>query len=357
MEEVKVSPNPQERSSNTRMSHQGRLVTLFTGQWGDVPLEQLCEMAQSFGYEGLELAATGDHLDISKAATDVEYAKSRKEIPARYGLQVVAISNHMVGQAVCDLIDERHRSILPVHVWGDGQPEGVRTRAAQEMKLTALAAHNIGVKIVTGFTGSSIWHLLYSFPPVPAVWIEQGYTDFAKRWTPILDTFDTYDVDFAFEVHPTEIAFDISTAEKALKAISYHKRFCFNFDPSHFAYQNVDYVLFIRKFGDRIRHVHMKDVYVAPTPKEAGTFGGYVDFGDYRRSWNFRSVGRGSIKWEEIIRALNDIQYSGPLSVEWEDTGMVREYGAKEACAFVKKLDFPPSSFAFDSNFARKTLD
>jgi len=331
-----------------------RPVTLFTGQWADLKLEQICEKAKSFGYDGVELACWGDHVDVEKAANDKAYAKSRKEIPAKYGLKVFAISAHLVGQAVCDLIDGRHKAILPDRVWGDGNPEGVRQRAAAEMKLAAQAAKNIGVSVVNGFTGSSIWHLLYSFPPVSPEMIEAGYADFAKRWRPILNEFDKCGVNFGLEVHPTEIAFDIASAERALKAVRNHRRFGFNFDPSHLVYQNVGYVAFIRKFGARIFHVHMKDAYMSKLPCEAGVFGGHINFGDPRRTWDFRSLGRGSINFEEIIRALNDVGYQGPLSVEWEDGKMDREHGAREACQFVRNVDFPPSAIAFDAQFDKK---
>jgi sugar phosphate isomerase/epimerase len=330
-------------------------VTLFTGQWADLKLETMCEKAKSFGYTGIELACWGDHVDVARAAEDLAYAKSRKEIPAKYGLQVYAISNHLAGQCVCDEIDERHKSIdTSGRIWGDGSPEGVRKRAAEEMKLTARAAKNIGVEIVNGFTGSSIWKYLYSFPPVPPEWIDKGYKDFADRWNPILDEFKKQGVRFALEVHPTEIAFDIASAERAIEAIGGRKEFGFNYDPSHLIYQNVDYVKFIRKFGDRIYHVHMKDSYMSATPTEAGVFGGHINFGDHRRSWDFRSLGRGSVNFEEIIRALNDAGYGGPLSVEWEDGKMDREQGATEACAFVKKVDFKPSAIVFDAQFDKK---
>ena len=331
-----------------------RPVTLFTGQWADLDFETMCKKAKSFGYDGIELACWGDHVDAPRAAADKEYAATRKSIPAQHGLEVYAISSHLVGQCVCDLIDARHKSIIPERIWGDGNPEGVRQRAAEEMKLTAQAAKNIGVGVVNGFTGSSIWHLLYSFPPVSAQMIDGGYADFARRWKPILDTFDRCGVNFALEVHPTEIAFDVASAERAIQAVGGHRRFGFNFDPSHLVYQNVDYVLFIRKFAKRIHHVHMKDAYLSPTPKEAGVFGGHIGFGDPRRTWDFRSLGRGSVNFEEIIRALNDIGYAGPLSVEWEDGKMDREHGATEACQFVKNLDFKPSAIAFDAQFDKK---
>ena len=332
----------------------GRPVTLCTGQWADLKLEELCKKAKAFGFDGVELACWGDHVDVPRAAEDKAYAKSRQEIPAQYGLKVFAISNHLAGQAVCDLIDERHKAILPDRIWGDGKPEGVRQRAAEEMKLSARAAKNIGVNVVNGFTGSSIWHLLYSFPPVSPKMIDGGYKDFADRWNPILDEFKKQGVKFALEVHPTEIAFDTASAERALAAIGQRKEFGFNFDPSHLVYQHVGYVNFIRKFADRIFHVHMKDAFLSKLPCEAGVFGGHINFGDPRRAWDFRSLGRGSINFEEIIRALNDIGYHGPLSVEWEDGKMDREHGAREACRFVRAIDFQPSAIAFDAQFDKK---
>ncbi|RMF59618.1 MAG: sugar phosphate isomerase/epimerase [Bacteroidetes bacterium] len=334
-----------------------RPVTLFTGQWADLPLETLAEKAASWGYDGLELACWGDHFDVHRALEDDAYCQSRHDLLARHGLKVWAISNHLVGQAVCDLIDERHRAILPPHVWGDGNPVGVRRRAAEEMKATARAAARLGVKVVNGFTGSGIWHLLYSFPPVDPATLDAGFADFAARWNPILDVFDEVGVRFALEVHPTEIAFDIVTAERALEALGHRKTFGFNFDPSHLGYQGVDYLAFLERFADRIYHVHMKDVWWSATPRLSGVFGGHLPFGDRRRFWDFRSLGRGSIDFEEIIRMLNRIGYDGPLSVEWEDSGMHREHGAAEACDFVRAVDFRPSDVAFDAAFAETADD
>jgi len=328
-----------------------RPVTLFTGQWADLDFETLCHKVSLFGYDGVEIACWGNHFEVNQA-TDL-YCVEKLEILERYHLQTFAISTHLVGQAVCDNIDIRHKSILPPHVWGDGDPEGVRQRAAEELKQTARAAKKLGVTVVNGFTGSSIWHLVYSFPPVTKEMIDEGYADFARRWKPILDDFQAQGIKFALEVHPTEIAFDIASAERALKALDYHPAFGFNYDPSHFGYQGVDYIEFLYRFADRIFHVHIKDVAWSEAPKEVGVFGGHIEFGDRRRYWDFRSPGRGNIDFEEIIRALNRINYQGPLSVEWEDGGMDREHGAMEACDFVHDLDFKPSTIAFDSAFEK----
>jgi sugar phosphate isomerase/epimerase len=331
-----------------------RPVTLFTGQWADLPLEVLAEKASHWGYDGLELACWGDHFDVRRALTEDGYCDEKRALLEGYDLKIWAISNHLVGQAVCDRIDGRHKSILPAHVWGDGDPAGVNLRAAEEMIATGRAAEKLGVCVVNGFTGSSIWHLLYSFPPVDPKTIQQGFDDFAIRWKPILDQYQDAGVGFGLEVHPTEIAFDIASTERALDAIDNHPAFGFNYDPSHFGYQGVDYVEFIRRFAKKIFHVHMKDVWWSPVGTEAGVFGGHTDFGDYRRAWDFRSLGRGQIDFEEIIRQLNRIGYKGPLSVEWEDSGMGREHGAAEACDFVRAVDFPPSDVAFDRAFDKK---
>jgi sugar phosphate isomerase/epimerase len=328
-----------------------RPVTLFTGQWADLPFETVCKKARSFGYDGLELACWGDHFEVSKA-TDA-YCRAKRKLLDKYGLKVFSISNHLVGQAVADRIDERHKGILPDYVWGDGDPEGVRRRASTEMIRTGEAAKKLGVSIVNGFTGSPIWHLVYSFPPNLPKMIDDGYKEFGERWKPILDAYKKLGIRFALEVHPTEIAFDLASARRALSAVKNHPSFGFNYDPSHFGYQGVDYIKFIHEFSERIIHVHMKDVGWSDIPAEAGVFGGHTDFGTKGRYWDFRSLGRGNINFEEIIRALNRIGYKGPLSVEWEDGGMDREHGAREACQYVKSVDFPPSDIAFDSAFEK----
>ncbi len=339
-----------------------RPVTLFTGQWADLPLQTVCQKAKQFGYDGLELATWGDHFDVAKALSDKNYCRGRWEILQTHGLKCFAISAHLVGQAICDNIDERHKSILPPEVWGDGDPEAVRKRAAQRMIDTAKAArlmrdaapHKIDFPaVVPGFTGSSIWHSIYAFPPTDQKYWQKGFDDFANRFGPILDAFDKLDVNFALEVHPTEIAFDIASAQRAIEAVGGHKRFGFNYDPSHLGYQHVDYVKFIRTFADRIYHVHMKDAWWGHGDGTAGVFGGHTTFADPRRYWDFRSLGHGDIVFEDIIVALNDIGYQGPLSVEWEDSRMDREHGATEAAAFVRKIDFKPSAIAFDAQFDR----
>jgi len=327
-----------------------RPVTLFTGQFADIPIKELAPMAADWGYEGLELACWGDHFDVDKAVSDPTYVDTQRKILADAGLNIYAISNHLAGQLVCDLNnDSRSDGFAPASCAGDA--EAKRAWAVETMKKTAKAAANLGVPVVNGFTGSSIWHLLYSFPPVTEEMIEDGFKYFADMWNPIFDIFDECGVKFALEVHPTEIAFDILTAERALKAVDYREAFGFNFDPSHLHWQLVDPVRFIEEFPDRIYHVHMKDAIVT-TDGKSSILSSHLNFGQPGRGWDFRSLGRGEIDFEAIIRALNFINYDGPLSVEWEDAAMDREFGAAEACSFVKTMDFPKSDRVFDEAFS-----
>ncbi len=330
-----------------------RVVTMFTGQWADLPMEELARKFSGYGFDGLELACWGDHFEVDKALEDDDYCARKREILEKYRMQVFAISNHLVGQAVLDTIDARHKTIVPPYVWGDGDPEGVNRRAAEDLKNSARAAQKLGVGVVNGFTGSSIWPYLYSFPPVPQQTIDDGFNLLAERFHPILDVFGECGVKFALEVHPTEIAFDLYSAQRALEALDRREEFGFNFDPSHLIWQGVDPVEFIRAVPDRIYHVHMKDA-IVKLDGRSGILTSHLNFGDPRRGWDFRSLGRGGVNFEEIIRALNEIGYDGPLSVEWEDSGMEREHGAKDALAFVRRLDFEPSRVAFDAAFDKQ---
>ena len=330
-----------------------RKYTLFTGQWADLPFEKVAELAGQWGYDGLEIAVSGDHLDAWRWDDDA-YIANRLEILERNNLKVWAISNHLKGQAVCDSpIDFRHQAIVGKRVWGDGNPEGVRGRAAEEMKNTARLAERLGVKTVVGFTGSSIWQYVAMFPPVPQSVIDAGYQDFADRWNPILDVFDECGVRFAHEVHPSEIAYDYWSTVRTLEAIDNRPAFGLNWDPSHFMWQQIDPVAFISDFKDRIYHVDCKDTKMRMGGGRNGILSSHLSWGDPRRGWDFVSTGRGDVPWEDSFRALTAIGYDGPLSVEWEDAGMDRLQGAPEALAFLKSFGFAQPSTSFDAAFAQ----
>jgi sugar phosphate isomerase/epimerase len=319
-----------------------------------MPLEELAPKAKTWGFDGLELACWGVHFQVDQALEKDSYLRNLRDLLEKNGLKWFAIATHLVGQCVGDLIiDERHKSILPSRIWGDGDPEGVRQRAAEEVKNTARAAAQFGAKVVTGFTGSKIWHTFVGFPPVSPQMIEDGYKDFADRWNPIMDVFDEVGVKFGLEVHPSEIAFDFWTTQRTLEAIGRRPAFGINFDPSHLYWQMMDPVEFVHAYGDRIYHMHVKES-VRNLNGRNGILVSHLPFGDYRRGWDFVSPGRGGVPFEHIFRALNTVGYRGPLSIEWEDNGMNREQGAPEAVALVRRLDLTPSDVLFDAAFASK---
>ncbi len=329
-----------------------RPVTLFTGQWADLPLEDLAARAAGWGYDGLELACWGDHFDVPAALADPGYVDERRELLERHGLRCLALGAHLVGQAIGDPIDERHRAILPPEVWGDGDPDGVHARAAERLADTARAAAAFGVKHVNGFAGSPIWQRLYSFPPNDFAELERGYAIVAERFAPVLDVFEREGVTFGLEVHPTEIAYDFVTTRKTLAALDRRASFGLNLDPSHFAPQFLDPAAFAREFADRIYHVHVKDAKRRLDGRRS-ILASHLPFGDRDRGWDFVSPGHGDVDFGELFRTLTEIGYSGPLSVEWEDTAMDREWGAAEAVEFVRRADFPPSDVAFDAAMQR----
>lgn len=325
-----------------------RPITLFTSQWGDLPLEKVCDLAAQMGYDGLELTKN-THLEAEKVIRDSAYAGEVKTLLETRGLRSWAISAHLDGQCVGDAerwaYDPRLDHFAPKEL--AGKPSEIQKWAIEQMMLTAHAAQAMGIHIVTFFMGSPIWKFWYSFPQTTEEMIEEGYRKEKELWDPIFDEFDKCQVRLALEVHPTEIAFDYWSTKRLLETFDYRPTLGINFDPSHLYWQGIDPAVFLYDFRERIYHVHVKDVKQNLNGRN-GILGSHIPFGDQRRGWNFVSPGHGDVDFDNIIRMLNQIGYMGPLSVEWEDSGMERVAGAAEACSFTKKINFSASEFAFD---------
>ena len=325
-----------------------RPVTLFTIQWGDLPLEEICKLARQMGYEGLELAKDA-HFDARKMAADPAYAEEIRAILKKYDLGCWAISAHLTGQCVSDSLqwayDPRLDGFAPSAL--AGKPEEIQKWAIEEMKVMAHAAKNLGVDVVTFFMGSPIWKFWYSFPQTSEEMVEAGYQKVKELWTPIFDEYDKCGVKLALEVHPTEIAFDYWSTKKLLDTFEWRPTLGINFDPSHLIWQGVDPAMFLFDFADRVYHVHIKDAKLNLNGRN-GILGSHITFGDQRRGWNFVSPGHGDVDFDNIIRVLNQKGYTGPLSIEWEDSGMERVFGGTEACEFTKQIIFSASDVAFD---------
>ena len=322
-----------------------RLVTICSGQFGDLSLERLCGEMKKIGYDGFELACQS-HIDVDQIVHNPAYREAFQETLERYGMRIGAISAHLMGQCVGDAYDPRLDNFAPASV--KGNPEAIRAWAVQGMKTCAKAARLLGVSVVTCFLGSPIWAWWYSFPQTTEEMVDKGFQRIKELWSPIFDVYDECGVRLALEVHPTEIAFDYYSTRRLLETLDNRPTLGLNFDPSHLVWQGVNPAVFLRDFQDKIYHVHMKDVKLNRDGR-AGVLGSHITFGDTRRGWNFVSLGHGDVDFDGIIRELNQMEYHGPLCVEWEDSGMERMYGAREAHDFVRRINFEPSSFSFDS--------
>lgn len=327
-----------------------RPVILCSEPWADLSLTELVHKAAEWGYQGLELACAGDHLEVQRAVTEDDYCTGLVEALGQVNLTVPVVDARRVGQAVADPIDSRHQGLLPDYVWGDGKPLGVQQRAAEEMMATVRAAQKLGAAVVCGHGGSPLWSYVVGYPPPTPQVIQDGLARFAQLWEPILDVCREAGVRFALRVGPGQIAFDLYSAEQVLEALDGRDEFGFGFDPAALHWQGVDPAEFLRRFGERIYHVHLADVAMSLNGRN-GLLGSYFPAGDARRGWNPRAPGRGGVDWEAVIRALHAIGYDGPLSVAWHDPGMDRDYGAEEASRFVKRLDFEPAQPGGDGFF------
>jgi sugar phosphate isomerase/epimerase len=255
-----------------------RPVLLFSGPWADLPLEDLAARAADWGYQGLELCCWGDHFEVQRALSEPGYCPGKLDLLGRHDLHVPVVAAHRVGQAVADRVDERHRDLVPDYVWGDGDPEGVAQRAAEEMMATARAAHKLGAAVLSGFGGSPLWSYVAGWPAPSADTVADGFRRFAAAWHPVLDVCRDLGLRFALEVHPGQIAFDLASAEMTLEALDRREEFGFTFDPSHLHWQGVDPVEFVRRFADRIAHVHVKDAALTLTGR-TGLLTGYLPSG------------------------------------------------------------------------------
>ena len=282
-----------------------RPIILHTGPFADLPLEDLAARAASWAYSGLEVSAA-DHLDVRQVLDDSEYVSNR----------LGSLTGH-----------ELHAPVISAR--GDG------SFAAEHIVTTIRAAQRLGAMTVTGCVNSP----LTDFCP-PSEQVERAFHEFAAAWHPILDVCQETGIRFACEIQPGLLAFDFHTAERLLDAVDRRPEFGLCVNPAHLHWQGVDVAGFVRHFGERVYHVHLCDVAITLDGKSS-LLNSYLETGDVHRGWDFRSPGRGGVDWENFMRALNAVGYDGPLSVDWHDSGLDRDFGAEDAARFARQLDFP----------------
>lgn len=306
---------------------------VFTALFQDRPLEKVLAAAASLGYETVELPAWrgNPHLDLD--ATLADGGRSLRELTGRYGLGISAISNGREGHLVLGPHD------WTVDRWAPVQGADERTRyGIERLKLTARVAAILGVPVITGFVGSPVWDKWYNYPSTNEEAYERAWALFAERVTSILDECARCSVRFALEVHPTEMAYNLETAERALEVLGNRPEFGFNFDPSHLIWQRIDPVVFIKRLGKRIYHAHAKDGEVqADEVRRSGVLSG-GSWARPDRGFRFRVPGWGDVEWRRVMSALVAVGYDSVLSFEHEDPIMSAEDGLEKAITFLRPL-------------------
>jgi len=296
------------------------------------PFEKVLTYVAKLGYETVEIACWkgSTHIDIDRIVAGE--ATRYRRLVEDHGLTISGLSNHLEGQLVLGPHD------ASTDAWYRGSPEAKVEYGMARMKRTAEAAAALDIPVVNGFIGAPNWGAWYVFPPGNEQLFEQGFELFAERWGEILDVFADHGIKFAHEVHPQQQAYNIETAEHAVKAIGGRKEFGFNFDPSHLVWQGIDPVVFIKRFGSRIYHAHAKD---AELVRENLAVSGVLSTGSWMRAgrgFRFRVVGWGDVEWKRVMTAMLEVGYDYVLSYEHEDPVMSREDGCEKCLSFLKRL-------------------
>jgi len=307
-------------------------IGILTVLFNELDLQKVLKYVSGLGYEAVEIAAWrgSNHIDIDRILKGG--ATQYKKTIEKSGLIISGLSNHLEAQLILGPLD------ASTDDWCKGTPEEKVKYGTECMKKTVEAAAALDVPVVNGFVGAPNWGAWYIFPPAYEKMYETGFELFAERWGPILDIFASHGIKFAHEVHPQEQAYNIETSEQAIKAVNGKKEFGFNFDPSHLVWQGIDPVVFIKKFGDRIYHMHAKD---AELVKENLSLSGSIPTGAWRRptrGFRFRVVGWGDVPWKRVMTALLEVGYDYVMSYEHEDPVMSREDGCEKCIAFLKPL-------------------
>jgi sugar phosphate isomerase/epimerase len=324
---------------------------IFLAQFmGDEPpfnnLKNICAWAASLGYKGVQIPTWDSRcIDLKQAADSKTYADEIKGIVHDAGLEITELSSHLQGQLVAvhpaynDLFD----GFAPKEFHGNA---AARTQwAVDQLKYAAKASRNLGLTAHGTFSGSLLWHTVYPWPQRPAGLVETGFKELAKRWIPILNTFDECGVDVCYEIHPGEDLHDGVTYERFLEATGNHSRACLLYDPSHFVLQCLDYLEYIDIYHEKIKAFHVKDAEFNPTGR-SGVYGGYQSWID--RPGRFRSLGDGQVDFKAIFSKLTQYDYGSWAVLEWECCIKNPEDGAKEGADFIKKHIIRVTDKAFD---------
>lgn len=317
-------------------------------------LKSICLWAESLGFKGIQIPTWDARcIDLKQAAESKTYADEIKGIVNDCGLVITELSTHLQGQlvAVHPAYDTMFDGFAPKELHGNAN---ARTEwAVQQLRYAAKASRNLGLNAHATFSGALLWHTMYPWPQRPAGLVETGFTELAKRWLPILNTFDEHGVDVCYEIHPGEDLHDGVSYEMFLEKVKDHQRACLLYDPSHFVLQCLDYLSYIDIYHERIKMFHVKDAEFNPNGRQ-GVYGGYQSWID--RAGRFRSLGDGQVDFKSVFSKLAQYNFKGWAVMEWECCLKHPEDGAKEGAVFIKDHIIRVTEKAFD-DFAGSGAD
>ena len=323
---------------------------IFLAQFmGDAPfdtMENACRWMADAGYNGVQIPSDNPVcLDLKLAAESQDYCDELKGNCAEWGVEITELSTHIQGQlvAVHPVYDTAFDAFAPEHL--RGKPDARQAWAVEQVMYAAKASQRLGLENSVSFPGALVWPFMYPWPQRPAGLVEEGFTELARRWRPILNYYDECGVNICFEIHPGEDLHDGVTFERFLAQVDNHPRCNILYDPSHFMLQQLDYLAFIDHYHDRIKMFHVKDAEFRPNGK-SGIYGGYQDWVD--RPGRFRSLGDGQIDFKAIFSKLTTYGFEGWAVVEWECALKHNEDGAREGAQFVKDHIIRVTDKAFD---------
>jgi len=332
---------------------------IFLAQFlGDKPpfdtLEDICKWAAGLGFKGIQIPTwAGHYFDLQQAAESKTYADEIKGKINSYGLEITELSTHLQGQlvAVNPVYDQLFDDFAPASVRNN--PKARQQWAVQQLTYAAKASQNLGLNAHATFSGALLWPMVYPWPQRPAGLVDVAFTELARRWEPILNTFDECGVDVCYEIHPGEDLHDGISYEMFLDKVNHHKRACLLYDPSHFVLQCLDYLEYIDIYHERIKMFHVKDAEFNPTGRQ-GVYGGYQSW--INRAGRFRSLGDGQVDFKSIFSKMAQYDFKGWAVMEWECALKHPEDGAREGAVFIKDHIIRVTEKAFD-DFAASGSD
>jgi sugar phosphate isomerase/epimerase len=309
-------------------------------------LEGMASWAAAIGYVGVQIPTWDARLfDLARAAESQTYCDEIAGICRQAGVAITELSTHLQGQliAVHPSVDELFDGFAPAPL--RGKPQARQAWAVNQLLLAAKASQRLGLTAHATFSGALLWPMLYPWPARPPGLVETGFTELARRWRPILDSFDAAGVDLCYEIHPGEDLHDGVTFERFLAAVGNHARCHILYDPSHLVLQHIDYLAFIDHYHPRIRMFHVKDAEFRPNGR-TGVYGGYLPW--VERAGRFRSLGDGQIDFTAIFSKFAQYDFPGWAVVEWECAIKHPENGAREGAKFVRDHIIRTTDRSFD---------